>query len=983
MRLLNAALLALCGLVSALTEADVGVVDWHKQFVGVPLSASPATAPVFHRVGQKATRSVILTATEANVLAGLNPVNGSIDWRHVFEEDDPILAFTKHGDVAVSLSGPGGATLRVFDVLNGDLFIEKRLHRPDAGQPVKVTAPIIITEDFEFITLTNGHTVTYVTRDAESKWTWTAEDQGSLVMYTQLVSTPAAFYVVALAKSYASYTLHVTALDRDTGAVLASSDFASNIYDEPGVDPVALVNKGTARIAWYESNGIKSFALSPKLDDKPTILKDVNYKQVMDVGLAASGYLVALKTDSTARVFRLEENGTFGRVWEFDGSASNSRNSPSKYAGGFDKAGQPYITRLYFSLAFKFASAEIYSPYLSNGKGLVTGYSFPFETQNHGIIDQIAIDAANPSEMRVIGRIFLTTSTGALQLWQHDKLQWTREESLSTIALAEFVELPEKVVSLSHHADETYVDRVLRHISDAQNLPRFLAYFARRFATGSYASASSAVLQDGSLWRDTFGFKQIILAATRHGKLFALDSSSGDIIWSKMLDLGWAAEIGGAHAPFKLFVTQTVNEGNPPEAVLVTHRTSSNGITDTVVFNFNTLNGQDMGNQATRAAPMLKGIDIEDKALGAFLEDRTRAVLTLDKNLKIHRFPQAEATDKLLKNASHTLHFPVQTGNTLAGYRITEQLEAERIWAFTLTEYEQILEFIPATRGPVASYGKVLGDRTTLYKYLNPRLFVLLTQAATGTCGISLIDAVKGAEVYRATVPANAGACDIKATFAENWLVYHHYDEEFTTGQTKGYRLVSVEFYEGQGVDDKTSSSDMSAFDKDLTNLHYYEQTYVFPHGVTAMATTTTKFGITSKDLIVALETDKIQAIPRRLLNPRRPNRKLTTEEQEEGLIPYDALLGIDPRRTLSHQQRVAQVALLKASPTLLESTSLVFAAGLDLFVTRVAPSRTFDVLNENFNKVQLVGIVAALGLAIVITRPIVRNKKLRERWYA
>jgi len=48
-------------------------------------------------------------------------------------------------------------------------------------------------------------------------------------------------------------------------------------------------------------------------------------------------------------------------------------------------------------------------------------------------------------------------------------MQWTREESLSTVAIAEFVELPErKAVQSSAAESENFVSRVLRHISDAQ-----------------------------------------------------------------------------------------------------------------------------------------------------------------------------------------------------------------------------------------------------------------------------------------------------------------------------------------------------------------------------------------------------------------------------------------------------------------------------------------------------------------------------------
>jgi hypothetical protein len=69
-------------------------------------------------------------------------------------------------------------------------------------------------------------------------------------------------------------------------------------------------------------------------------------------------------------------------------------------------------------------------------------------------------------------------------------------------------------------------------------------------------------------------------------------------------------------------------------------------------------------------------------------------------------------------------------------------------------------------------------------------------------------------------------------------------------------------------------------------------------------------------------------------------------------------------------------------SPALLESTSLIFAYGLDIFFTRVAPSGTFDVLNENFNRMQLILTVGALFVGILITRPMVQRKQLREKWY-
>jgi len=108
---------------AAIHESEAGIIDWHKPLVGVPLIDSPNTAPLFHRVsvGQGVTKSVVVTATGSNVLAAIDPVDGSVGaflffernwsrkvlidvffvgvvWRHVFDAEDPIALFRKHKD---------------------------------------------------------------------------------------------------------------------------------------------------------------------------------------------------------------------------------------------------------------------------------------------------------------------------------------------------------------------------------------------------------------------------------------------------------------------------------------------------------------------------------------------------------------------------------------------------------------------------------------------------------------------------------------------------------------------------------------------------------------------------------------------------------------------------------------------------------------------------------------------------------------------
>ncbi|KAL4246361.1 ER membrane protein complex subunit 1 [Abortiporus biennis] len=1010
MRLLLCLLTASVLPAFSLHSSEAGVVDWHKTFIGLPLTASPATAPVFHRVGDEdgPTRSVILTATESNILAALHPENGSVAWRHIFEERDFFISYKKHESRVAALSGPGGAVLRIFDSLAGHLIFEKSLHPPESGrlfEPANVGVALAFdaNENKDVYALSDGHTIRRVNgQTGETSWTSVAVEEMSTVVYSDVVSTTDTIYLVGLAKSFASYTIHLKALSASSGTYISNVNVPSNIKGGP--DEVLILSpKGASpQVVWIEDGRIHSFELTPDLRAKSSILKGAVYKTIHDIGLREEGYFVAIKEDGSGRVIKLGLDG-LKVIWEFAESASSHMYTGSIYTGGLDKDKFPYIARVYWSHVYKKASAHIFAPHLADGKGLVTGFTFPFETASHGIITHVAMDAANPEEFRVLSRLVLTTSTGAVQLWQQDQIQWVREEGLSSIQVAEMVELPEaKIVASQVGAEEheTFSSRLLRQLTDAQDFPQYLLKFVKRFATGSYASVSAPVAKhidaSGSLSRDIYGFRKIIVAATTHGKVYGIDSSNGEIIWSRVFGLGWAAEVGGQIFPLKIFTTRSVSEGDTPQVVIVTQRKANNGLKDTVAFYIEALTGEDV---TGKSVDVLEGQDIiAGPVVEAFLfrNETAKYVILFDEFLQTHIFPNSPDNEQSFKKIVKNVHFALRTGppgaRRLSGHKISPQAEftgrhvAYSTWTTAFGPDEDIKSIITRPYEPVASYGKVLGNRTTLYKYLNPNMIVVLTGSSTGpskSCGIYAIDAAKGSVLYHAVVPAPGGFCDVKATLTENWLVYHYYDDEIAgVDQAKSYRMVSVEFYEGEKIDDKIKSSDLSSYSNDTTSISIYEQGYVFPRAISTIATTSTKFGITIKDVIVAGQNHQVQSFPRRALDPRRPKRKPTNEEAEEWLVQYDPLLPDDPKRVLSHKYQVARLRQIITSPALLESTSLVFGYGLDLFSTRVAPSNTFDVLSETFNKAQLVLTVAGLAFAIVITKPMVHRKRLRERWY-
>lgn len=141
------------------------------------------------------------------------------------------------------------------------------------------------------------------------------------------------------------------------------------------------------------------------------------------------------------------------------------------------------------------------------------------------------------------------------------------------------------------------------------------------------------------------------------------------------------------------------------------------------------------------------------------------------------------------------------------------------------------------------------------------------------------------------------------------------------------------------------------------------------------MAVTRTRQGITSRQLLVVLpDSNAIVGIPYGALDPRRPaNRDPTKDEQAEGLSRYSPVIEFDPKWYLTHQREVVGVQNVITSPALIESTSLVFAYGLDIFGTRLSPSFSFDILGKDFNKFQMLATVAALAVATFVVAPLVR----------
>jgi len=224
---------------------------------------------------------------------------------------------------------------------------------------------------------------------------------------------------------------------------------------------------------------------------------------------------------------------------------------------------------------------------------------------------------------------------------------------------------------------------------------------------------------------------------------------------------------------------------------------------------------------------------------------------------------------------------------------------------------------------------------------------------------------------------------NIPLTISENWIVYSYFNHK-----SKRTELSVLTLYEGMidkhGITafktpDQELEFDSFTFPKPIV----LQKTYAVPKQITSIGVTTTSRGITSKNFIFGVkDIGWVWKIDSRMLDPRRPTAELKTVEKMEGLIRYSPILPILTSHVISYNLHIENPTNIISTSARLESQSLVVAyGGPDLFFTRLAPSKGFDLLPDNFNK-GLVGILT-IGLLGVLgyVKKISDRKILKAAW--
>lgn len=963
MKLLSAAigLLALPAAVRAVFRDEVGDVDFHLDLVGVPQRETT----LFHKPRPDDKASLLYTLSDVGVVGAVNPGSGAVVWRQLV--NGSITNGGGHlraGDGETWIASAYGSSVHAWEAVSG-----RNLWWMDFDGEVKDLEIMEITDTGrkDILALYNEGDSTTLRRlsSSDGRVMWEFQETTKDLPLQVSANADKAF-VISLHGNLLSYSLKVTVLDMLTGKRLDEISIGTKGDVKTDKDVMFVGSNSAAPIvAWADDSltKLKVNVLGTRNTQEFALAADTTAVEIHAPYLAQSQphFLVYSRTKIGTKpdVYHIDlKNNSIKKAYELPHLAGSGAVSTSSDGANV------YFTRITESEMILVSSVS---------HGVLARWDLKTENYTAGIVHGVAEVIKKSGEDYAV-RAAVVTDADDWILLRNGESAWLRPEGLSAAVAATWAEIPESedlVKSLEAEAHDNpvsaYVHRVKRHFDDLQYLPQYLASIPQRFISGVFGTE---VTKKGGLFRDSFGFNKLIILATRRGRVYGLNAGDhGKIVWTnKALDLGVGETWDVKGTDVNDAKGHVTIRGARGEYVIV--KTDSGKIIEAM---------------PPGSWPPVQSTVSVDTPSGKFL-------LCIGLDGKIGDVPATWVPKQtVVVRGAH--------GEFNGVKFIVDGIQSheETVWTFTLPDSQRAVDTASRpSHDPVASIGRVLGDRRVKYKYLNPNTMIIAAMDdKASTLTTYLLDIVSGEVLSSATYEGVDTGKPAHCAMSENWFACSFFGQyalrENPAQSLKGYQLVVSDLYESELANDRGPLGDSANYSSlepvDLPTgpplPSLVSQTYILGGPISALAVTETRQGISSRQLLAYLpEAHGIYGIPRMFLEPRRVvGRDPAPAEVEEGLMKYHPAIEIDPKFVVSHERDVLGIEKIITAPAIVESTSLVLAFGIDIFGTRVAPSFVFDILGKGFNKVSLISTVAALMAGVLALGPIVRRKQINMRW--
>ncbi|KAF5841245.1 hypothetical protein DUNSADRAFT_13699 [Dunaliella salina] len=561
--------------------------------------------------------------------------------------------------------------------------------------------------------------------------------------------------------------------------------------------------------------------------------------------------------------------------------------------------------------------------------------------------------------------------------------------------------------------------------------------------------------------RDSRGFRKLIVVATEAGKVAALHNGDGHIVWSRPFPRKLA--------PQQLLQWQLFHDLTHAPRVAALHSGSSGSIL--TVLDAHTgaaleevkLPGRVDKLVGIGTLSISEGVE-QSVYLAVELPETTGATprVTLLPDTPVARdFFVAQQRSLFFWTESAAAHTAPSTleAPALQGYGFDgtaaeaalsgAPIHAVRTWSLA---FPQPLLAVAARdpKEPTHSSVKVLGDRSIKYRYLNLNTMVVVTGLAPGVwvdpdeqdsiqATIHIVDSASGHVLHHQLQPYARGPA--AAVITDNMAAVQLWDASAARFALTSLELFDVtprEFSVLDALFNPNATQPVTSFNPpplEVISASFFTRTPARSFGVTR-----TRAGITSKQLLARTIYDQVYAIDPRYIDPRRPKKtKLTAQEMEERLLPYQDTLPVNSLSfvTYDKQQSLSTHCSIRG-PSPRYSTWLRFSDGLHFHAcqvhahrlraptslshvaapfkwttlhrcisghgfslpglpgctyqrdstlnllmqyTRVSPAKGFDTLDDDFNYGLLLTALLVLSTASVVAHFYTKSTSLAAKW--
>lgn len=158
-------------------------------------------------------------------------------------------------------------------------------------------------------------------------------------------------------------------------------------------------------------------------------------------------------------------------------------------------------------------------------------------------------------------------------------------------------------------------------------------------------------------------------------------------------------------------------------------------------------------------------------------------------------------------------------------------------------------------------------------------------------------------------------------------------------------------------------------------------EVYISPVAIKALHVSESKQSLTRRNLFIITRENKLYTINRDFVNTRRPRKEKDAKGffSNEKLPEFSPLLPFNPSFYLSYDLPLANLNSMVFSPADMESSLFVFCFGVDNFLIRTAPDKTFDMITSDFNYFLLLLILLVGTVGILFFRRQLKLAKLKK----